>query len=523
MICLCLNGETRHEWTRQLERNREWIGMVEMRVDLLRPAERTPTALGAWWEQHGGGLDAILTIRRSRDLGRWEGDEAQRLFLFTRLIPAVMPRYIDIELDRQGNPGWDQLALMFRAQDGTVVRSHHEVHGMPEDPAEYMARLAADAQEIPKLAVPCESTEELIRLLEAVRSFRRRMNRRNGIWIGMGEYGRPSRLLPARVGSLWTYAFDDEGAAAAPGQVPVRDLSRLYRINEAQPDWPVFSVVGSPIAHSASPRYHNERFSSDGVNAVYIPIHLDRFEQFSTLADLLGIRGASVTVPHKAAALDFADESDEETRRIGAANTLLREGSADAPRWVASNSDVAGFLAALVPQAPPAVQVAPAPQGPPPSPTALSTHQESPVAVVIGAGGAARAVVAGLLRIGYRPVLFNRTVERAEALAADFGLPSEDARSLEGGAGITKFVAVQGAPPKLIIQTTSVGLDADDDPVRAYRFAGSELAYDLIYEPAETPFLSRAREAGCTTINGAAMFDAQAAEQYRRFLELLSR
>jgi len=493
--------------------------MVEMRVDLLHPAERTPTALGAWWEQHGGGLDAILTIRRSRDLGRWEGDEAQRLFLFTRLIPAVMPQYIDIELDRQGNPGWDQLALMFRAQDGTVIRSHHETHGMPEDPAGLMARLAADAQEIPKLAVPCESTDELIRLLQAARGFRRRMNRRNGIWIGMGEYGQPSRLLPARIGSLWTYAFDADGTAPAPGQVPVEDLSRLYRINEAQPDWPVFAVLGSPIAHSASPRYHNGRFSSDGIDAVYVPIHLDRFEQFSTLADLLGILGASVTVPHKAAALAFADECDEETQRIGAANTVLLEGSPEERRWVAANTDVAGFLAPL--QGPDMEYAGGS--GSANGSTADGATGTAPVAAVIGAGGAARAVVAGLLRYGYRPILFNRTVERAETLATDFGLPPEDARSLDRGAGIEAFLSEHGGPPRLIVQTTSVGLDGEDDPAREYRFAGSEVVYDLIYHPAETPFLARARGAGCDTINGEAMFETQAAEQYRRFIRLLAR
>lgn len=506
MICLCLNGETRHEWTRQIEQNREWVGMVELRVDLLHPAERTPTALGAWWEQHGKGLEAILTIRRSRDLGRWEGDEAQRLFLFTRLIPAVMPQFIDIELDRQGNPGWDQLALMFRAQEGTVIRSHHEPHAMPDDLGSVMARLASDPQEIPKLAVPCDSTADLIRLLEAVREFRRRMSRRSAIWIGMGEHGQPTRLLPARVGSLWTYAFDGEGEAPAPGQIAVRDLSELYRINEAQPDWPVFAVVGSPIAHSASPRYHNARFASDGAAAVYVPILIDHFDQFVPLAELLGIRGASVTVPHKAAALAFADESDEKTRAIGAANTLLADGNADERRWIAANTDVTGFLAPL-------------------ERVDISDTQDpsgGAVAAVIGAGGAARACVAALLEIGYRPILFNRTLERAQSVAKDFSLPSEDARALDGGAGITKLTEERGAAPELIVQTTSVGLDGESDPLSAYSFGGDETVYDLIYEPRETPLVRRARAAGCVTINGEAMFEAQAAQQYNHFLRLIA-
>ncbi len=501
MICLCLTGETRHEWTQQIDRNREYVGMVEMRVDLLRPAERTPTALGAWWEQHGGGLDSILTIRRRRDLGRWEGDEAQRLFLYSRLIPAIMPDYIDIELDRRGNPGWDQLALMFRAQEGTVLRSHHEAEEMPTDLAGTMALLAADPQEIPKLAIPCASTADLVRYLEAISEFRTRMNRRTAVWVGMGEYGRPTRLLPTRIGSLWTYAVEEN--AVAPGQISVHDLSQLYRINEAQPDWPVFAVVGDPIAHSASPRYHNERFASDGAQALYVPIRIDRFDQFEPLARLLGLSGVSVTVPHKRAALRFAGESEDEARRIGAANTLLYKRGPDGFFWIAANTDVEGFLAPLHTGTP-------------------SLDDGNAAAAVIGAGGAARAAVAGLIRLGYRPFVFNRTPERARDLVTDFELPADAAQSLDSGTGITAWMERTGIEPDLIVQTTSAGLDGVTDPMPRYEFGGRETLYEMIYDPLETPVVARARAAGCRVVTGTAMFEAQAAAQYRRFVEIIS-
>lgn len=110
MICLCLTGSTLGEWSAQLTRNRRFISLVELRVDLLRPAERSVDAIAAWSRAQETGLPEILTIRRQRDHGAWEGDDAQRLYLLGRLAEALELAYIDLELDRANNPDWMQLA-----------------------------------------------------------------------------------------------------------------------------------------------------------------------------------------------------------------------------------------------------------------------------------------------------------------------------------------------------------------------------------------------------------------------------
>lgn len=177
-------------------------------------------------------------------------------------------------------------------------------------------------------------------------------------------------------------------------------------------------------------------------------------------------------------------------RRVGAANTLLynRDGS-----WRVENTDIPGFLAPLEDQ---------------------GISLEGIRAALIGAGGAARAIAAGLREEGADLYVFNRTVPRAREVLRDLGVPEERARAL---ADLEKW---QGAPFDLIVQTTSVGMKGED-PVPGYSFLGTETVYDIIYTPPETVLLARAGKAGCRTINGQAMFDRQAELQYRAFTALI--
>lgn len=496
MICLCLTGTTLDEWTDQLDRNRRWISLVELRVDLLRPAERSVDAIAAWWSRVGRGLPTILTVRRTRDGGHWEGDDAQRRYLIGRLADALSPEYLDVELDRATKPDWIQLTRRHTDRGGQVIRSHHGMIPDPREIAPLMARLAADQHEIPKLAIQPRSLADTTALLHAAGHFRRRAGGRSAVWIAMGEYGLPSRVAPALFGSAWSYASD--GAAAAPGQLSPQVLSEVYRVGTATDGWRMFAVLGSPVAHSRSPDYHNGRFREDGHEALYIPVRADTMAEFLAFADAAGVRGVSVTVPHKVAALDHVVTTGgavtETARRVGAANTLLRESGGG---WRADNTDVDGAMDPLR--------------------SALGVG-EGRVAYVVGAGGAARAVVTGLAADGWTVEVFNRTTQRGAALMADLGLDPAAAH------GMQDLRAREPGSAALFVQTTPVGMShgVAGDPTEGYRFSGTEFVYDLIYTPAETPLLRRAAQAGCRTLNGEHMFAAQAAAQYRQFVTLLS-
>ncbi|MEX2443193.1 MAG: type I 3-dehydroquinate dehydratase [Alkalispirochaeta sp.] len=498
MICLCLTGTTLEEWTGQLERNRPWISMVELRVDLLRPAERSVEAITAWWARHRGELPGILTIRRLQDHGTWEGDDAQRLFLFSRLLSALHPDYIDLELDRSTQPDWIQLARRLEDYGGQVIRSFHGPVSGREEIAQLMARLATGAREIPKLAIESNTLVDTTDLLLAAREFQRRMPGRTAVWIAMGEYGLPTRVAPGHFGSGWTYASDPAGTAAASGQVAPQTLAETYRVGTVDETRPLFAVVGSPIAHSRSPEYHNRRFQEERVAALYVPFRADSFEEFLMIAEALPILGASVTVPHKRAALEAAlaegqGGASPRAQAVGAANTLVRDAHG---RWWADNTDVEGVMAPLA-------EVAGAGNG--------------RRAAVIGAGGAARAAVVGLRENGWQVEVYNRTEARARELVDSLGLERSCAHPL------LEMRSLPAGSVDLIVQTTPVGMShsVEGDPCEGYTFAGTEIVYDVIYTPPETVLLRRAAEAGCTTINGERMFVVQGEAQNRLFRRVI--
>ena len=209
-----------------------------------------------------------------------------------------------------GIADWDRLAATVQHDGGQVIRSHHEVRTTPNDLASLMARLATESHEIPKLAVMPQSASDTVRFVAAAREFGRMMPGGRGIWVAMGEFGLPTRAWPARTNSLLTFASDPTGPVAAPGHMSPEVLRTVYRVGEARADWPAFAVIGSPIAHSQSPAYHNARFTERGIAAIYLPIRLDSFEEFPAVVDAFGLQGASVTVPHKAAAAAFVSGAD---------------------------------------------------------------------------------------------------------------------------------------------------------------------------------------------------------------------
>lgn len=250
----------------------------------------------------------------------------------------------------------------------------------------------------------------------------------------------------------------------------------------------VVGVMGWPIGHSKSPRLFDHWFSTLGVEGRYVPLAV-RPEDFGEVYRALpkaGFRGVNVTVPHKARALALADEATAAARAIGAANMIRFEDG----RIVADNTDAYGFLENLRAEAPDWS----AADGP---------------ALVLGAGGAARAVLHALLEAGAPRIrLANRTAARAEALAHDFG------SRVSVVVWSDRSGAVEGATT--IVNTTTLGMGGNAplelDLARATRGA---LVTDLVYAPLETPLLGAARARGLATVDGLGMLLHQARPAFR--------
>ncbi|TVQ38761.1 MAG: type I 3-dehydroquinate dehydratase [Spirochaetaceae bacterium] len=506
MICLSLTAGTLAENLRAAARFAPVIDMVELRADFLLREQRTdlhrfPSALPA--ARDGNRLPAILTVRAGRDGGQWREGEGERRHLLLHGVRGGGYAWVDLEGWLRGS---DAGLLEAAAAAGTtVIRSMHDFEGVPDDLAKHLDG-AARPQEIPKAAVMPGGSADLLRFARALQG----LAPRRRVVVAMGAVGFATRVLARRFGSMFTFCSpnDIDARVAAPGHVDPETMAGLYRYHSIDADTAVFGVIGNPVMHSQSPVYHNRRFAEDQLNAVYLPFAVDDVDAFFELADLIPVDGFSVTIPHKQAVMGHLVQSDASVLGAGACNTVVRRGGGDADGgWIGYNSDVEGFLTPLLDAAS----------------QAGWPDLRGRRATVIGAGGAARAVVYALLRRGVNVLLLNRTLDRAEALVRDLAGTDSGASGAVTCAVLEASAAdVMRRYADVIVQTTSVGMvpDSEAEPIPFYRFSGHEIVYDIVYTPPVTRLLRRAADAGCTTIGGARMFAAQADAQYRLFSRL---
>ena len=247
-------------------------------------------------------------------------------------------------------------------------------------------------------------------------------------------------------------------------------------------------VVGTPISHSRSPLIHNYWMKKCGIKGSYIPVNVKRkdFRQVLDTLCIMGFRGINVTIPHKEAAIRFADGVSDTAAVIGAANTIIyrRDGSS-----FADNTDGIGFMTNLK-------QVAP------------GWRSDAGPALILGAGGAARAVVHSLLWEGV-PTIFlcNRTRERAEMLVSDFG----------NRVKILDWTRISGILPSImtVVNTSSLGMHGQPSIMFPYvRLNSKALVSDVVYNPLETAFLLGAANRGCKVVDGLGMLLHQAAHSF---------
>jgi 3-dehydroquinate dehydratase/shikimate dehydrogenase len=313
----------------------------------------------------------------------------------------------------------------------------------------------------------------------------------------MDEPGFITRVIAKKLGAFVSFASINEKTTTAPGQTTVNQLKNVLRWDSINAQTELYGVIGSPIGHSLSPEIHNACFAEQVMNKVYLPLLVSgKKDDFNVFMDnvlsrpWLDFRGFSVTIPHKEAALNYIKEKkgliDPLVEKIKAANTVTINES----KLSAYNTDCPGALDTI---------------------TAglnidLAGLKKMPVAV-IGAGGVARAIVAGLTDAKAKVIIYNRTVERAKNLAREFKC------SCAGLDGLQKLKA------KLVINCTSIGMfpNVRNTPLDA-KFLNKDMAvFDTIYNPAETLLLKKAKATGCKTISGVDMFISQAAGQFKLF------
>ncbi len=300
----------------------------------------------------------------------------------------------------------------------------------------------------------------------------------------MGDSTLPLRVLALRHKSALSYAPVEN--ATAPGQVSFDQMTNLYRADRLDRRTRVYGIIGNPVAHSLSPVIQNAAFQSRRMNAVYLPFLVHDLRDFVAAIEPLGIAGFSVTLPHKQAILRYLDDCDPLAAAIGAVNTVVVRGRG---KLYGYNTDYIGVLRALEPRIP----------------------LRGSRVLILGAGGAARAVAFALAQAGAAVCIAARRKNRATELA----------QAVHGESIELRYLRTANSPREkhqffdAIVNATPVGMHplVNDSPLDA-RDLNCRLVFDTIYRPQVTKLLRLAAHRGLESVSGIEMFLAQGTAQF---------
>ncbi len=465
-ICAVVAAPTAREMTRQLHAALRLTRTVELRLDWLRSdAERA--AFLARLQASRIPATFLATCRRTAGGGRFTGSPAAELAALSAAVRSGCS-WCDVEIEtaRRVSPQ----TLLRALAPARILLSFHDFRATPRSFAPLFAlarRFAADGV---KIAAQARTIADSRRVLRLVRG------RRDVVVVPMGEAGLPARILALRAGSALAYA--PVAAATAPGQVSLHDLRHLYRAHALTRRSRVYGVIGDPVGHSLSPLLHNTGFVERKFDAVYLPFLVKDLPDFLRALPEFGIRGFSVTLPHKQAILRHLAECDPLAAEIGAVNTVVVR--ADGSLF-GCNTDYVGVLRALESR----LQL-------------LGSR-----VLVFGAGGSARAAAFALARAGAVVAVCARRENRARELARAVGGEALPRRALR-----SEFFDA-------ILNSTPVGMHprAGISPLSPAELH-CRIVMDLIYRPEKTHLLKLAERRGCATVSGVDMFLAQGIAQW---------
>ncbi len=470
-VCVAIQGQTPAELVDQAELALKDTRFVEFRLDSLPKPLLAIPYLKQFLSEHRD-LTAIATCRRKEYGGNFAKSLVEELEVLEKAAAAGC-QLIDLEIESAEHLKPAQMAKLRAAGAGLLISFHDftRTRGL-EQVADRIERFKPDYVKVVSTARSLADNLAILRLIED-HSLSSRV-----VGIAMGEEGILSRVLGPRAGAAFTFASSGDGTETAPGQMTARTLMDLYRVEHLDPATRIFGVAGNPIAHSLSPLLHNTAFRREVVNAILLPLKPRSLDDLLTVVRELPLAGVAVTMPLKEEVLPHLANMDAWTAKIGACNTL-RTG-ADGKLY-GFNTDVAGVL----------------------RPLEKRMRLKGARVAVLGAGGAARAAVFGLVEQGAEVFIVNRTHAKAVALARQAKV-----RSL-------KHEVFAKQKFDVLINSTPCGMKGNKQlmPIAPGEL-NAGLVFDMVYNPIETPLLKLAHSRGAAVVSGLEMFVQQGARQF---------
>jgi 3-dehydroquinate dehydratase/shikimate dehydrogenase len=444
---------------------------VELRLDWLSSDAERARFLGWLGKRRPGNATFLATCRRREGGGKFAGAVDRELYWLIQAREAGC-QWCDLEVETLRKlPGQSVREYPVPTR---VLLSLHDFERTPDLPRS-MNPPAHGGVDAVKIAAEARSIRDSIRLLRLARSSK------SFVAVPMGETGLPARILALREGSALAYAPVAE--ATASGQVSLDEMKHLYRAHALTHRTRVYGVIGEPVGHSLSPLLHNTGFVARHMDAVYLPFLVHDLRDFLAAVTEFGVRGFSVTHPHKQAILKYLKKCDPLAEEIGAVNTVVvrRNGS-----LFGSNTDYLGVLRALE----------------------KKLRIKGSRVLILGAGGAARAAAFALMRSGAAVAICARREKAARELARAFG------------GEVVPRAALRTQSFDAILNATPVGMHPHDSisPLAPGELH-CRLVMDMINRPQRTQLLKIAARKGIATIPGVEMLIAQGIAQWEIWME----
>jgi len=410
---------------------------------------------------------AIYTFRPKRQGGTYRGDENDRLDFLKRIARSIPYSYIDLEYDVPTEVFYEINKYT------TTICSYHNYEGMINE--EHLKMAFKKPAEIVKIAFVPDTIKEIF---DCIMTLPRLSRERNSVvMMAMGRMGQWTRILASFLNSPWTYVSISPRQQTAEGQPTLNQALNIYRLHEIDLSFSVYGIIGKPLEHSISPIIHNFAFKELGHQAVYVPFEIDNCEDFfNYINSFVPLRGVSVTLPFKQEIIPLCGMVDEDAWAIGSVNTLRwQEGN-----WVGYNTDYSGFI----------------------NPLLNVRNPKGLKVLILGAGGAAAAVVYALKKHDALITVTNHNDQRAVELGQKFKV------------NVIKWEEKESFDFDILINATPAGMYPHDTltPIELSQVEG-KIIYDLIYNPVKTALLRTAEEKGAITLNGLDMLVDQAVEQ----------
>lgn len=469
MLCVVIKGPTFEDAEGQLALATKYADLVELRLDCFKNiADQQLIQLRSKFK-----IPMLFTLRDPSQGGFYSKSEEQRKKEI-RHLASLKPEYLDLE-SHLPSDFIQSIAADFPATK--LIVSSHDFKKTPEDLKAIYLQMKALPAAYYKIAVTANSSLDSMRMLE----FAKKTNDQKLIIMSMGQQEQYSRILGPIFNIPITYASLDQQSTTAPGQLSAQTLVNVYHFKNINPQTAIYALIGDPVDKSISDITHNALFSQFKLNAVYvkIPLKIEEVAKFFPLAKSLGFRGLSVTMPLKETVPAFLDHCDPYAKEIGGVNTIFFDNN----QLLGFNTDGPGAIKAIEKQL---------------------LLKDKKIAV-IGAGGAAKAIIYEACRRGGDVTIFNRDKEKAEHLASRLaskfrckvrGLNEMDQHFKES------YDAVINCTPNPL-------------PINPELISPKALIMDITTRPKETTLLQHARQRGCRIVYGYKMFIEQALEQFQ--------